>query len=331
MMGNVNLNIPFKTILLTILSLGFIYAIISVYEVIILLVLALILALSIEPLVIRISDFSINSKKYFNRPAAVILSFLFVLTVIITAFLYIIPELVNQIPSLIDTAQKTISFYITTYNLNIQVPNLSNYSERAIALSLSIFSNVFYILTLILLSIYISLDWEGIKKFFHKLTPEGHKSAYDKVLHEFEYSIGQWVKGQLILMVLIGSLSTLVLYLLGNPYYLPLGILAGLLEIVPIVGPLISTLFAVLISFSLNGQTAGLITLGSFYAIQVLENNLIVPKVMEKVSGFSPILILLALLIFSNFLGIVGAIIAIPILMLVNIIVKNFYLPKKRK
>jgi predicted PurR-regulated permease PerM len=158
--------------------------------------------------------------------------------------------------------------------------------------------------------------------------PDGHKSIYDKVLHDFEHSIGLWVKGQFILMLVIGSLSTLVLYILGNPYYLPLGILAGLLEVVPIVGPLISTLFAVLISYSLNGQTAGLVTLASFYGIQVLENNLIVPKVMEKVSGFSPILILLAFLIFTNFLGLVGAILAVPILMFANILVKYFVIKK---
>ena len=68
--------------------------------------------------------------------------------------------------------------------------------------------------------------------------------------------------------------------------------------------------------------------LGAFYGIQVLENNLIVPKVMEKVSGFSPILILLAFLVFTNFLGLVGAILAIPILMFANILVNHFVIKK---
>jgi len=327
-MNNLNLHVPFKTILFTFLSLGVIYALYSVYPILILLILALIFALSIEPLVKRISSFKYSKKHFIPRGIAVVISFLLVVSVIVSAFLYVLPEIFSQLPKLLETAQKTLETYSKQYNFSLEIPNLSQYSERALSISLSIFSNLFSVLTFLLLSIYISVDLEKIKKFFHKLVPDGHRSVYDKVLHDFEIGIGLWVKGQLILMVLIGSLSTLILYLIGNPYYLPLGILAGILEIVPIVGPLISTLFAVLISYSLNGQTAGLITLGAFYGIQVLENNLIVPKVMEKVSGFSPILILLSFLVFTNFLGLVGAILAIPILMFANILVKYFVTKK---
>lgn len=327
-MNNLNLHVPFKTILFTLLSLGVIYALYSIYPILILLILAVIFALSIEPLVKRISSVRYGKKHIIPRGLSVIISFLIVISIIVSSFLYIVPEIFHQLPKLLETAQKTLELYSKQYNFSLQIPNLSQYTERALSISLSIFSNLFSIITFLLLSVYISLDLEKIKRFFHRLVPEGHRSVYDKILHEFEIGIGMWVKGQLILMLVIGSLSTLVLYLIGNPYYLPLGILAGILEVVPIVGPLISTLFAVLISYSLNGQTAGLITLGTFYGIQVLENNLIVPKVMEKVSGFSPILILLAFLVFTNFLGLVGAILAIPILMFVNILVKYFVIKK---
>lgn len=327
-MNNLNLQVPFKTILFTFFSLGIIYALYSIYPILILLLLAVIFALSIEPLVKKISSLKYNKKSLIPRGFAVIIAFLLVLTVIVSAFLFVLPEIFQQLPKLLETAQKTLELYSQKYNFSLEIPDLSQYSERAISISLSIFSNLFSILTFLLLSIYISVDLEKIKKFFHKLMPEGHKSVYDKILHEFEIGIGLWVKGQLILMLLIGTMSTIILYILGNPYYLPLGILAGILEIVPIVGPLISTLFAVLISYSMNGQTAALITLGAFYGIQVLENNLIVPKVMEKVSGFSPILILLAFLVFTNFLGLVGAILAIPILMFANILVKHFVIKK---
>jgi len=327
-MNPLNLHVPFKTILFTLISLGFIYALYSIYPILILLLLAVIFAISIEPLVQKFTSIKYNKKHKVSRGVAVVLSFVLVLTVLVSAFLFIIPEIISQLPKLIETTQKTLEVYSKEYNFSLEIPNLSQYTNQALSLSLSLFSNIFSIITFLLLSIYISLDWEKIKKFFHKLVPEGHKSVYDKVLHEFEFSIGLWVKGQFILMFVIGCLSTLILYLIGNPYYLPLGILAGILEIVPIVGPIISTLFAVLISFSLNGQTAGLITLATFYGIQVLENNLLVPKVMEKVSGFSPILILLSFLIFTNFLGIVGAILAVPILMFVNILVKHFVIKK---
>ena len=327
-MGNANLNISFKTILFTLFSLGVVYALYSVYPIIILMVLAFIVALSIEPLVTRIEYIKFNKKRIFSRAAASLMSFFFVISLIVTAFFFIIPELAHQAPKLFETVQKTIVSYAKDYNYKIEIPDLTQYTERALSISLSFVTNIVYLLTLILLSIYISIDWEGIKKFFHKLTPEGHRSVYDKILHEFEVSIGNWVKGQLALMFFIGIISTTILYFVGNPYYLPLGILAALLEIVPIIGPFISTFLAVLISFALKDQTAGLITLASYYSVQLVENNYVVPKIMGKVSGFSPILIFLAFLIFTNFLGIVGAILAVPMLMFINILIKHLVLKK---
>lgn len=327
-MGNANLNISFKTILFTLFSLGVVYALYSVYPIIILMVLALIVALSIEPLVTRIENIKLNKKRIFSRATASLMSFFFVISLIVTAFFFIIPELAHQAPKLFETVQKTIISYAEDYNYKLEIPDLTQYTERALSISLSFVTNIVYLLTLILLSIYISIDWEGIKKFFHKLTPEGHRSVYDKILHEFEVSIGNWVKGQLGLMFFIGIVSTTILYFVGNPYYLPLGILAGLLEIVPIIGPFISTFLAVLISFALKDQTAGVITLASYYSVQLIENNLIVPKIMGKVSGFSPILIFLAFLIFTNFLGIIGAILAVPMLMFINILLKHLVLKK---
>lgn len=321
-------TISFKTIFYIVTSIAAVYFLYISFDVLLTLVLSLVIVLSIEPLVKELLKLRVFGKSPFKRTTAVLSSYLIVLLSIIIVFIYAIPELVKEFPPLVSAIDKTIKEYSAQYNVNLDnYSNISQYTERAVSISLGFFSNIFGLLSLVLLSLYMSLEWEVIKKFFHKMIPNGNGHIFDKIVYDLETYMGYWVKGQLVLMFVIWFFSTLLLYLLGNPFYFPLGLVAGLLEIVPIIGPLISTILAVLVAFTYGGPQIALITLVAFYLIQVFENNFLVPKVMQKVSGFSPVLILLSFLVFSNFLGVVGAILAIPIVMFLNILIKNL-MPK---
>ena len=142
------------------------------------------------------------------------------------------------------------------------------------------------------------------------------------VVEEVETNVGHWVKGQLVLMLVIGVLSFFGLWALGVDYPLALALIAGLLEAVPILGPVISAVLASVIGFS-QDPIIGLAVLGFFTILQQLENNILVPKIMQRVSGFSPLVILIALIVGSNFFGVMGAIVAIPITMILVIVVKS--------
>jgi predicted PurR-regulated permease PerM len=325
-----NLNIPFKTIFYTLLSIGGAYLLYSVSDVFLTVVLSIVIVMSIEPLIKDLLKLRVFGKSIFSRTSAVLTSYLLILLFIFLTFFFALPEVLNEFPRMATTIEHIFEENAKKYNINSSVlPDLSTYSERVVSLSLKFFSNIFSVLSLILLSLYISLDWEKIKKFLHKAIPNGGGSVFDKIVHELEMYIGFWVKGQMVLMLTIGIFSALALYLLGNPFYISLGIIAGILEIVPIIGPLISTVLAGTVALAFSGQNMALITIVVFYGIQVIENNFLVPKVMQKVSGFSPVLILLSFLICSNFLGIVGAILAIPILMFFNILIKFLILKKE--
>ena len=169
----------------------------------------------------------------------------------------------------------------------------------------------------------MSLDWENIKRRFYSLFTGKTKDEMESLIEEVEANIGHWVKGQLSLMIVVGIASFLGLMLLGVNYPLALGLVAGLFEIVPVLGPVLTAVLAAAVGFA-ESPIKGFAAVGLFILIQQLENNFLVPKVMQKVSGFSPLVILLALLIGSNFFGIVGAVIAIPITMVLVVIVKHF-------
>jgi predicted PurR-regulated permease PerM len=331
MNNNHNLNISFRTIFYTLLSLGGIYFVYISSNVLITVLLSLVIVLSIEPLVKELLKLRLFGKSPFKRTSAVLVSYLTVLLIVVIVMVFAVPELLREFPPLVAALDKTIREYSLQYNINLQsFSNLSQYTERAVSISLGFFSNIIGLLSLVLLSLYMSLEWEVIKKFVHKLIPNGNGHVFDKIIYDLETYMGYWIKGQLTLMFVIWIFSTLVLYFLGNPFFFPLGLVAGLFEIVPIVGPLISTILAVLVAFTYGGPQVAVFTLIAFYLIQVFENNFLVPKVMQKVSGFSPVLILLSFLVFSNFLGIVGAILAIPIVMFLNILIKHL-VPKNNE
>lgn len=325
------LNVPFKTVFYTLLSLGAVYLLYSLSDIVLTVVLAVVIVMSIEPLVKDLIKIRVFNKNIFSRTSAVLTSFLLVLLSIVMVFVFALPEVVGEFPRIVTELERIVEQTAVRFNISSEsLPDISQYTERAISISLSFFSNVFGLLSLILLSLYISLDWEKIKKFIHKIIPNGNGSIFDKIVHELEIYIGYWVKGQFILMFVIGIFSTTALYFLGNPFFLSLGLIAGLLEIIPILGPLISTLLAVTVALAFGGQNIAIVTLVIFYLIQLLENNLLVPKVMQRISGFSPVLILLAFLVFSNFLGIIGAILAVPILMFINILIKHLIIQKNQ-
>ncbi len=134
--------------------------------------------------------------------------------------------------------------------------------------------------------------------------------------------MGAWVRGELILMFVVGLMTYIGLSLLRVEYALPLAIIAGLLEAVPVVGPIISSVPAILVALVTNPISAiGVVLL--YIVIQQLENNILVPEIMEAAVGVSPLLVILALLIGASLFGIAGAILAVPTVAIAQVIVSD--------
>jgi len=168
----------------------------------------------------------------------------------------------------------------------------------------------------------MSLDWENIKANFVSIFPRDLEDAVYDTLNEIEKSVGSWVRGELLLMLSVGVASFCALVILGIKYSIAISLVAGVFEAVQMIGPTLTTILAGIIGFA-QSPMKGVAVIIVFILIQQLENNFLVPKVMSKVSGFRPLIILLALLVGINFFGIVGAICAVPILMIATIILKR--------
>ena len=153
--------------------------------------------------------------------------------------------------------------------------------------------------------------------------PKGRREPIRDFISEVEEKVGRFILGQGILCLIIGIMALVAYLLIGLPYALILAILAGILEAVPIVGPILGAIPALLVALSMD-PTRALWVIAASLIIQGLENYLLVPRVMKQSVGVNPLAILLSLAAFTSLLGLAGALLAIPIAAIVQLFVNRF-------
>lgn len=153
--------------------------------------------------------------------------------------------------------------------------------------------------------------------FLSRFLEDSYVKRITDVFDKAEARMGAWVRGQLFLMTLIGFMTYIGLVFLGVPYAFPLAIIAGILEIVPIIGPVVSSIPAIFVSFSV-APVLGLAVIGLYIIVQQAENNIVVPLVMRKAVGLNPIVTLIAITVGGKLGGLLGMLLAVPAALVVE-------------
>jgi predicted PurR-regulated permease PerM len=162
-----------------------------------------------------------------------------------------------------------------------------------------------------------------VDDFFVSLFPSKHGAYIVDKLELIKHRVGYWLRGQVALMCAMFLVSFILFSILGVKYALTLAMLAGLMEIVPVVGPIIAGIPALLVAFN-QSATLSLIVLVALIVLQQIENNVLVPMIMRKAVGLSPIIVMLSMMIGFKTLGVLGAIIAIPVSTCISIFVFDY-------
>lgn len=228
-------------------------------------------------------------------------------------------KLITNLPTIVQSLSGLEAFGISPQDI---LPQITTITSNVISVSYSVFSNVAVLITVFFLALYMSLDWENIKGRLLSLFTSNLRDEIEETIFEIEVSISQWIKGQAFLMLVVGVASFVGFSAIGVEYALALAVIAGLLEMVPMIGPVITAVLASAITFT-QSPIKGVMVVVLCIVIQQLENNVLVPRIMQKVSGFSPLVILIAVITFTNFFGIVGTIVAVPCVMVGYVIVKR--------
>jgi len=178
------------------------------------------------------------------------------------------------------------------------------------------------IITVFIVSLYLLLYNDSFKKHFSRLFHERNQAKVLNTLNLVNDKLGAWLQGQILLSLSIGALTWIALMLLGIPFALPLALLASILELVPTLGPMLSAIPAVIVSLTIS-PTMALVIIATYILIQLLENQLLVPKIMQRAVGLNPVIVILSVSVGATLLGMVGAFLAIPFISFVIVIYKS--------
>ncbi|MBT4092056.1 MAG: AI-2E family transporter, partial [Deltaproteobacteria bacterium] len=182
----------------------------------------------------------------------------------------------------------------------------------------------FNLVLVFFLIFFMVVDKNNLHDFFQALFPKKYGAYISKRIEEIQKQIGAWLRGTLLLSLIMFVITFIGLFLIGmGKFALTLALIMGIGEMIPYIGPLIFLVFSLPIAFSLTWVTV--VKLLIFYAVlQTLEGNVLVPAVMNKVVGLSPIIVILVLIVGWHFLGIIGAIIAVPVTTAVAMFVRDY-------
>lgn len=322
---NVKIEITTGTIaraILLILLLVFLYLVRDLLGVFLF---AVIIASSIEPI-------AHWAKKYhIPRLLTVLFVYISAITFLSASFYLVVPPLLteffdfaNQVPSrwLEGTDVQTLfglapNLPSTLANaLSKMVLGFQGYIEKFTVgffhATATIFGGALSLIIIVILSFYLSVQEHGIEKFLQMVTPAKYEKYILDLWMRSQAKIGRWLQGQVLLGALVGILVFLGLTILGVKYAVMLAILAAILELLPVFGPIIAAIPAIGIAF-LESPSLALMVAGLYVIIQQLENHLIYPVVVRKIVGVPSIVVVIAMIIGGKLGGIWGIILAVPI------------------
>lgn len=272
------------------------------------------------------------------RLGALALVYLVLIAVLIESSILVFPNIVRQVAGFVSDFDSIlvrllaaardlplVSNWATELNpqtvseqLREEALTLLGQSPRLIA---GAFSSILNIVVILVLSLYLLKDADKFMERIDQAIPEGYRADFERIMRQLDQIWAGFLRGQIVLALIIGFVTMIVLSILGVRNALLLGILAGLLEVVPTIGPIIAMIPAVLIAFfqgstnwAIDNSLFALIVILAYFAIQQLENHIVVPNVLGASVNLPPVLILAGTVVGASLAGVFGIFLAAPVL-----------------
>lgn len=234
-------------------------------------------------------------------------------------------QLVNETWNTADREALITNLQGGLQQLGSQLQNIAGNTVSAVKI---LFNGILNAALVMVITFFMLVDENGMQNFLLSLFPSRHSHYIIAKSEAIKEKIGYWLRGQFKLMLAIAVITYVALTLLGVEYALTLGLIAGMTELLPVIGPIIAMVPALLIGLNESLGTAAWI-LAIYLIIQQLEGNLLVPLIMNKAVGLSPLIILVAMLVGYQFLGILGIMISVPVATALSIFIKDYTIKAK--
>jgi predicted PurR-regulated permease PerM len=218
-----------------------------------------------------------------------------------------------------DLVNQYITDLIKSFSTANNVKNVAGFLSN-------FFSTGAFLLTSIIFSIYLVSEHDS---FFDilliRIVSDEKRERVRRLVLDVEKKLGGWVLGQGFVSTLVSIFSVILLTILGVPFAFPLAILTGFLGVIPNLGATLSSVLIALVALITVGPIKALIIIVSFIIYNMIENSIIIPKVMGNAVGLKPIIIMLGVIIFLNLFGVVGGFVAVPLMVIMKILYE-FYI-----
>lgn len=318
------IEISHRTVVFTILFLALVWLVIRIAPVVVSLFIAVLLATALNPPVDRLAQLRLP------RPLAILLVYILLwsavgwgLKIIISPLIIETTNLANRLPVFVDQFGGWLeSIGIPGVDGSVvagQVGQIGAIPANLVRFTVFLFSNLIAVIAVLVITFYMLLERRNLDKYLFVLFGDDGERQARAFVDKLEARLGGWVRGELLLMLIIGVLTYAGLLLLKIPYALPLAILAGVLEILPNIGPIVAAIPAILVGLTVSPIMA-LAVAALYFLVQQLENSVIVPKVMQRATGVNPLVTIVSLAVGFELAGAIGAILAVPIVIALRLV-----------
>jgi len=323
------IEISHRSVIFAVLFVILLWILYLIKDILLIFFVALLIMTVLNPMVRRLSKLKIP------RPISVVIVFFLMIGVVVGTLAGIVPPLIEQTTNFANNLpvylnNLGLSSIIGKQIVDHFISQLSSLSGQALKFGLSIFSNILSVISVLIFAFYLLMSRDKLDDQIISFLGTDKAKKAERILNTLEYRLGGWARGQLTMMLFVGVLSFIGLYILKIPYALPLALLAGLFEIVPQFGPIIAAVPAAIIGFGIS-PVVGVATIALAILIQQVENYVLVPKIMEKSIGVSPIITLLSIAIGLRLAGVVGVLISVPVLLTGQVLLGEFIRKKEAK
>jgi predicted PurR-regulated permease PerM len=322
-------ELSFRTIFTVVATIATCWVLIRVWQIILLLVIALVLAGTLSPLL------SWLERRQIKRPLGLLIVLIGMIALIGGLGALVVPALASQITSVVDNAPQVRSRLADSL---AALPGLANAAQvvreadlsgvvatiggQALAYAAAALQSAFYAIMALVLAIYLLADHERVQGFIFALLPRRYHLRSARVMLDMETIVGGYVRGQALTSILIAIFTWVVLAALGVPNALALAVIAGFADLIPLIGPILAVAPPVLAALT-QGPVTAIITLVLLVIYNQIENHILIPRVYGQTMRLSPVAVIVSLLVGGALLGVVGALLALPIAAGIRVLVED--------
>ncbi len=305
-------------------------------------IMAIIISYVLHPLVIKLEA------KKIKRPAGIMLIYLVFGGTLTVLTVFVVPQLIDNTRELINILPGITIEFRDNFNGMVKVISSSKWPEdiksaifreinksmqlaenmildtlkNTLAGMMRVVSTLFDLVLAMIIAYYLLKDAEYFKNISLSLVPRKWRNWLITTFREINSVVSKFIQGQLLTALIIGTLETIALFIVGVKYPLILGMIGGVANIIPYFGPFLGAIPAVTVAL-IESPVKALWTVIAFIIVQQLDNGFISPKIIEGKLGLHPVTTILAVLIGGEFFGIVGMLISVPIAAIIKIIAKR--------